>query len=78
MPTYANETLQERYGRETMGDFMRLEREIESLKKAARMIHDRPNMTSGSLEMFECDALCKSVGLDVWTWSTSIARVKQS
>ena len=32
-----------------------------------RDAHGR-NMVSGSLEMAECDAVCKEVGLEVWTW----------
>ena len=42
--------------------------EIRNLRKAARLIHDRHGMVSGSLEMAECDEFCKSVGLEVWTW----------
>jgi hypothetical protein len=45
-----------------------LKDEITLLRKAARLIHDRRNMVSGSLEMAECDAVCKEVGLEVWTW----------
>lgn len=43
-------------------------REIELLRRAARLIHDRRKMVSGSLEMGECDSLCKEAGLEVWTW----------
>lgn len=46
----------------------RLLGEIDNLRKAARLIHDRSGMVSGSLEMGECDALCKSVGLEPWKW----------
>ena len=42
--------------------------EIDLLRKAARLIHDRRNMVSGSLEMAECDGICKSAGLEVWMW----------
>jgi len=44
------------------------EDQLVRTSKAARAIHERPGMVSGSLEMAECDALCKSVGLEVWTW----------
>jgi Lar family restriction alleviation protein len=44
------------------------EKRIELLIKAARLIHKRGWMVSGSLEMAECDALCKEAGLEVWTW----------
>lgn len=43
--------------------------EIKRLRKAARLIHDRHGMVSGSLEMAECDEFCKSVGLEVWIWA---------
>lgn len=42
--------------------------EIVKLRTAARLIHDRHKMVSGSLEMAECDEFCKSLGLEVWTW----------
>lgn len=41
---------------------------IEALQKAARLIFKRHAMESGSLEMHECDAVCKAAGLEVWTW----------
>lgn len=44
------------------------EREIRLLKKAARLIHDRHRMVSGSLEMAECDEACERVGLKPWEW----------
>lgn len=44
------------------------EREIKLLKRAARLIHDRRNMVSGSLQMAECDEVCGRVGLKVWEW----------
>jgi hypothetical protein len=31
-------------------------------------------MVSGSLEMHECDAVCKEAGLEVWTWKDGIAQ----
>ena len=37
MPTHNNETLKERYTRETLADFQRLEREIEGLKNVAKL-----------------------------------------
>lgn len=42
--------------------------QIALLKKAARLIHDRRNMVSGSEEMGECDEVCKAAGLEVWKW----------
>jgi hypothetical protein len=42
--------------------------EINLLRKAARLIHERRKMGSGSVAMFECDAICKKAGLEVWTW----------
>jgi len=42
--------------------------EIVLLRRAARLIHDRRKMVSGSREMGECDAVCKEAGLEVWTW----------
>ena len=45
-----------------------LEKEIELLRKAARLIHERPRMVSGGSAMAECDEICKAAGLNVWTW----------
>ena len=42
--------------------------ETNLLRRAARLIHDRRKMVSGSLEMGDCDEFCKSVGLEVWKW----------
>ena len=42
--------------------------EISLLRRAARLIHERRKMGSGSVAMFECDAICKKAGLEVWTW----------
>ena len=53
---------------ELRGIIEKQEERIEKLKHAARLIHSRKNMTSGSPEMAECDILCKEVGLEVWTW----------
>ena len=49
-------------------EYRALQREIEMLRKAARLIHDRHGMVSGSYAMAECDAICNIVGLKVWTW----------
>ena len=43
--------------------------QIDLLRRAARLIHDRPHMVSGGLEMAECDAACKEADLPVWTWT---------
>ncbi len=45
-----------------------LKKEVQSLRKAARLIHQRPNLPSGSLEMAECDDFLKTLNLDVWKW----------
>ena len=47
-----------------------MEKELENrlLRRAARLIHDRAWMVSGSMEMAETDAFLKSIGLEVWTW----------
>ncbi len=42
--------------------------EVIDLRKAARLIHDRRKMVSGSLEMGDCDEFCKNCGLEVWAW----------
>lgn len=70
---YVDELLRERNNAELrefelLGRANALRDEITLLRKAARLIHDRRNMVSGSLEMAECDAVCKEVGLEVWTW----------
>ena len=39
------------------------------LRAAAKSIYYRRQMVSGSLEMAECDELCKSVGLEPWKWT---------
>jgi hypothetical protein len=49
-------------------EILLLKEEIRLLRIAARLIHKRGWMVSGSLEMAECDAVCKEVGLPVWTW----------
>lgn len=51
-----------------LDEYRALQRENETLRKAARLIHERSGMVSGSYEMGECDAVCKSVGLNVWQW----------
>jgi len=38
------------------------------LRIAARLIHQRAQVPSGSKEMGDIDAYCKEVGLEVWTW----------
>ena len=42
--------------------------ELLAVKRAARYIHNRPGIVSGSFQMAEGDALCEAVGLHVWTW----------
>ena len=46
--------------------------QLAATKRAARYIHDRSRLSSGSLAMAEGDELCKSVGLDVWAWPIQI------
>lgn len=70
---YVDELLRERNNAELrefelLGKANALRDEITLLRKAARLIHDRRNMASGSCEMAECDAVCKEVGLAVWAW----------
>jgi hypothetical protein len=59
-------------------DHEQLVAENELLRKAARLIHDRHGMVSGSLEMAECDAACKAAGLEPWTWPIVAPNAKVS
>ena len=45
-----------------------LTEELRLVRKAARWIYDRRTFASGSLEMAECDAVCKDAWLRVWEW----------
>ena len=49
-------------------EVIKLRGQVALLQQAARLIHDRPGMVSGSLQMAECDAVCKDAGLEGWTW----------
>lgn len=62
------EEAQERISNQRAVNLMNAHEQIENLKRAARLIHERRAMISGSKEMADCDAFCKSVGLEVWTW----------
>jgi len=42
--------------------------DIDALHRAARLLHSRHTMVSGSVEMAECDAACKTAGLNVRNW----------
>lgn len=48
--------------------------EIALLRRAARLCFDRGWMVSGSIEMAECDAICKQAGLDPWAWKHRFQR----
>lgn len=43
---------------------------IARMEEAAKVIFRRHKMQSGSLEMAECDELCKKAGLEVWEWKS--------
>lgn len=49
--------------------------EISLLQRAARLCWERGWMVSGSIEMAECDAICKQAGLDPWSWKCRNSRV---
>ena len=49
--------------------------EISLLRRAARLCWERGDMVSGSIEMAECDAICKQAHLDPWAWKHRYARV---
>ena len=46
----------------------RLEDENKKLRIAARLIHQRSQVASGSKEMADIDSFCKNIGLRVWEW----------
>lgn len=46
----------------------RLRSENDKLRIAARLIHRRGQLPSGSKEMGDIDEYCKGLGLDVWAW----------
>jgi len=45
-----------------------LETENKLLRKACRLIHQRPSVGSGSKEMHDIDEYCKKLNLEVWKW----------
>ena len=45
-----------------------LKEENKMLRIAARLIHQRSQVKSGSKEMGDIDEFCKKVGLKVWEW----------
>lgn len=51
-----------------MNEIERLKKENKKLRIAARLIHQRGQTKSGSQEMADIDAFCKTVGLRVWEW----------
>jgi hypothetical protein len=51
--------------------------EIALLRQAAHLIHARPRMVSGSLEMATCDATLARAGLPVWTWTLSCSPTEE-
>lgn len=51
-----------------MDEINRLKEENKKLRKAARLIHLRGQTQSGSKQMADIDAYCKTIGLCVWEW----------
>ena len=51
-----------------MDEIERLKVENKKLRKAARLIHQRGRVQSGSKAMGDIDEYCKKLGLEVWTW----------
>ena len=45
--------------------------ENKKLRIAARLIHQRAQVQSGSKEMSDIDEFCKGIGLKVWEWPLS-------
>ena len=45
-----------------------LKEENKKLRIAARLIHQRAQLQSGSKEMHDIDEFCKKIGLEVWKW----------
>lgn len=45
-----------------------LKDENKKLRIAARLIHQRGQVKSGSKEMADIDSFCKDIGLRVWEW----------
>ena len=64
------------YDRQDVSDllsiFDELSKDQEKLRHAAYLCWRRGYMVSGSMEMAECDAFCKSVGLEPWIWKRCI------
>lgn len=46
----------------------KLKEENKKLRIAARLIHQRSQVLSGSKEMMDIDIYCKAIGLNVWEW----------
>ena len=51
-----------------MDEINRLKEENKKLRKATRLIYQRGQVQSGSKEMADIDAYCKTIGLHVWQW----------
>ncbi|MDY6893850.1 MAG: RusA family crossover junction endodeoxyribonuclease [Thermotogota bacterium] len=62
------ENQNEKYKEGQIYEIKLLKEENTKLRKAARLIHRRGRVRSGSEEMGEIDDYCKSVGLEVWKW----------
>ena len=52
----------------TGDEISRLKDENKKLRIAARLIHQRNQVQSGSKEMADIDSFCKDIGLRVWEW----------
>jgi hypothetical protein len=51
-----------------MDEINHLKEENKKLRKAARLIYQRGQTQSGSKQMADIDAYCKTIGLRVWEW----------
>lgn len=51
-----------------MAEIDRLKVENSKLRIAARLIHQRSQVPSGSKEMADIDEYCKKLDLNVWQW----------
>ena len=67
--TLLTEKEKEKDMRTTSQDEMnQLRDENKKLRIAARLIHQRSQVQSGSKEMADIDSFCKDIGLRVWEW----------
>ena len=50
----------------------RLKEENKKLRRAVRLMYRRGQVQSGSKEMADIDAYCKTIGLYIWQWPLDI------